>query len=74
MAQITDRQIAYIERLSRQRWQDEVAADMGCSASAAQHRATSADGSMTIDRLLAGKPKPPAREPRAYRTSAGDYL
>lgn len=49
--QITDRQIAYIEKLSAQRWQDAVAQDMGCLPSAALKRAAKADGTRTIDRL-----------------------
>lgn len=74
MAQITDKQTRYIERLSGGRWQDAVAADMGCSPSAAYRRATSADGSRTIARLTAGMITSARKEPRPMRTAYGDYL
>ena len=76
MTQITDKQIAYLDRLSGGRWQDAVAEDMGCSPSAAYKRATSADASRTIARLLARNPQRAARpsQPRTSRTSGGDWL
>lgn len=63
----SSKQIAYILRLCNGRHDSdadrEMAADMGCSVSAARRRATSADASRTIDRLLRASGQAP-RTPR----------
>ena len=83
---VTEKQLNYIRHLRGEcgmstghydSW-DSIAEDMGCSVSAAQRRGTSADASITIDRLLALQEK---REQKAMeneitltKNSDGDWV
>ncbi len=72
--QPTDKQINYILRLVNGRHDSDafraIAEDIGCSTSAAERRASSADASRTIERLTEDSSPGARRPPRAALCTA----